>query len=286
MRRRFSTLASLLLWSVALSAPPAAHAGFLQSATWTTSFNGVTVDLSGSATSYAGSLQGFVSGNGVSYLDGGVTNVSVGLLLQLASDRVFAPTHPPFPFPMFFGAQLDGGALQIDATPGAALVIGGIDARLTASRAVHTKASMTLGSKLYAAPIQIGVTGDLWGYFPILGVTHYATVDYYGWTLGTRTFTATRSGVALPDVVVKGAWDLSPVNPVMDIFGGAGTITLVAPTRITIDGPLRHRTVSLTTLTLNFGSDGPYETIPVPEARALLLLAAGGLVIACARRPR
>jgi hypothetical protein len=63
---------------------------------------------------------------------------------------------------------------------------------------------------------------------------------------------------------------------------GVQSITLVAPSRVSIDSPLRQRrTASFTKLTLNYEVDlGP----PVPEPSALVLLAAGALLLGFGRR--
>jgi hypothetical protein len=159
--------------------------------------------------------------------------------------------------------------------------MGAIPGAVTVQLAMHTIGSMSVpGTLLY-----VGVKGRRTGYFAGFLGYHSATVDDYAWTLHTQTFTGlTSRGMALPDVVAKGTFGLSPVNPVHDVFGGAGTVTLVAPTRIAVTGPIPRRTVSLTTLKLHFVSDGPYDTIPVPEASVLRLLAAGGLAFGFARR--
>jgi hypothetical protein len=87
------------------------------------------------------------------------------------------------------------------------------------------------------------------------------TVDFYGWSPGMQTFTGlTSMNATLPDAMVTGSFNLTAM--------GAGSVLLVSPTRVAIDGALgQRRGVFFTTLQLQF----------VPEPGALLLLGAGGL---------
>jgi hypothetical protein len=109
-------------------------------------------------------------------------------------------------------------------------------------------------------------------YFTILGAIHFGTVSFFAWTPGTHVFSGlTSGGMALPSVVAMGSFNLNA--------NGGGTVTLVAPSMISIDGALaQRRTASFTTLVLNF----------VPEPGTLLLLGAGalGLLLRGRRRPR
>ena len=121
-------------------------------------------------------------------------------------------------------------------------------------------------------PLDIGASGTHKQTFFFLGSTHYLTADFYGWTPHTRTFTGlTLAGAPLPDAVGMGSFALTP--------NGAGTVTLVAPTRIQISTglqPLQRTMVSFDTLTLRF----------VPEPSSALLLAAAALALVRARRRR
>jgi hypothetical protein len=101
--------------------------------------------------------------------------------------------------------------------------------------------------------------------FFFLGITNYLTANFYGWTAHTRTLTGlTLRGDALPDEVGMGSFMLTA--------NGAGTVTLVAPTRIHVDaggGPSVRTVGSFDTLTLHF----------VPEPSGLLLVAAAALAL-------
>jgi hypothetical protein len=217
---------------------------------------------------------------GYSFLDGGVTRVSVSLTLPGFSDSAVVPPGGIVPVSLSVSASARGRQL-ISLSPGMATATMGIGGAL----AVRTVLFPNMGT-LYKGPLSIGVSGVATHYFAgVFGSYHYATVDFYGWSAHTWTFTGlTSRGQPLSDVVAKGSWGLSPVNPLHEVFGGAGTITLVAPTRITVAGQLPRRSVSLTTLKLSFWSDGPYDTIPVPEPGAPLLAVAGLALLRMASR--
>jgi hypothetical protein len=79
-------------------------------------------------------------------------------------------------------------------------------------------------------------------------------------------------GNALPNVVAMGSFNLNGA--------GGGTVTLVSPSKILIDGPAaQRRTAGFTTLKLTFSG-------AVPEPSTLLLLGAGvvGLVLVGSRK--
>jgi hypothetical protein len=122
--------------------------------------------------------------------------------------------------------------------------------------------------------LRVGVDDDATGYFYTANSLHYITVDFYAWTAGTHTFTGlTQKGVALPSAKAAGSFALTAQ--------GGGTVTLVAPARITIDSTgsaqiAQQRTVSVTTLKLTF----------VPEPSGALLLGAAGLASALVLRGR
>jgi hypothetical protein len=119
---------------------------------------------------------------------------------------------------------------------------------------------------LVAVPVSIGKAGTFIGSFIVLGITHTITVDFFAWTPGMATFVGlTSKGVALPTVMAVGSFNLTA--------GGGGTVTLVSPTKVDIDGSLaQRRTASFTTLKLTFAG--------VPEPGTLLLLGAGALGLA------
>jgi hypothetical protein len=123
---------------------------------------------------------------------------------------------------------------------------------------------------LVMVPLSIGKAGVVTGYFYVLTNIHYITVDFYAWTPGTITFTGlTTKGAAPPDVVAAGSFNLNAA--------GGGTVTLVSPSKISIDGPLaQRRTAGFTSLKLTYA----------PEPSTLLLLGAGvvGLAIVGSRK--
>jgi hypothetical protein len=164
-----------------------------------------------------------------------------------------------------------GGPQHLTATPSMAVATMGVPGVVTVRTAVHNSKGvnastfMTGINTLVRVPLSVGVPGQFTGSFLVLGINHLITVDFYGWTPGTRVFRGlTTKGVALPTVTAAGSWNL-PTSEAL------GTVTLVAPTKISIDGSLfQRRTAGITSLKLYF----------VPEPSTLLLLSAGALALA------
>src|SRR4030095_17259336 len=87
---------------------------------------------------------------------------------------------------------------------------------------------------LFAVPIDVGAATHFVGTFTDSGVTNKITIDFFAWTPGMATFTGlTTKGVALPTVMAVGSFNLTG--------GGAGSVTLVSPSKISIDGALMQR---------------------------------------------
>ena len=109
--------------------------------------------------------------------------------------------------------------------------------------------------------MNIGVGGQFTGSFIVLGINHFITVDFYAWTPNGQVFTGlTTRGAALPTVSAAGTWNLTA--------NGGGTVTLVSPSKISVDcGVSQRRTASFAKLKMYF----------VPEPGTLLLLGAGAL---------
>jgi hypothetical protein len=161
--------------------------------------------------------------------------------------------------------NLAGNAFSAAGTPA---IVGSV----TVGGAMHTMLSMwsqPAGLTLLRLPLSVGVNRVTTSYFLVSASYHYVTLDFYAWTPGTHSFTGlTTAFVALPDVIVMGTFDLTA--------NGGGTVTLVSPSKVSIDGPFaQRRTASFATLKLTF----------VPEPRAWLLLGAGALALLRLRRP-
>jgi hypothetical protein len=239
-----------------------APAGTLSSATWTTELYGyfdrifIEVPVVAEGTSTASSL-------------------SVSLLLPPFQGGAFGtagviPTHRQLRI-------LTTASQQLTATPSMAAATMGVLGIASAKVAVHVakgaNASMLAPGKttLLKLPVSVGGDDTIVTYFtnPLNGTTHFLTIDFYGWSPGTRTFTGlTTQSMALPNVVAAGSFDLTAM--------GGGTVLLVAPTRIWLDGPLhQRRQVYLSTLRLEF--------VPEPAA-AVLLVASGAMLLLVARR--
>jgi hypothetical protein len=174
-----------------------------------------------------------------------------------------------------------GGAQAISATAGNASGTPGIPGTVIVMTAAHVGMGVNQSNfnpginTLVAVPVNVGKAGTVTGYFTVLGAGHTITVNFYSWTPGTQTFTGlTTKGSALPDVIAMGSFNLTA--------GGAGTVTLVSPSRVDIDGSLaQRRTASFTSLVMSFsGGSG------VPEPGTLLLLGAGaaGLLLVGSRK--
>ena len=254
---RTRVLASCLV-AAALLLAAAAQAGTLTSATWLQVTQGVpmsrtTAQLGATGTSTASSI-------------------SVNLVYQQFSFSLFVPKTANGPDLHIKITQ--GGPQAITATPAMANGTPGVPGTVIVMTAQHVakavNASMfNLGVlTLVAVPISIGKAGQFVRSFTVLGISHTLTVDFFAWTPGMVTFTGlTTRGIALPTVMAAGSFNLT--------LAGGGLVTLVSPTKVSIDGQLaQRRTASFTTLRL-----------VVPEPGNLLLLgAAGAALVAFARR--
>lgn len=170
MRSVFACLAAL---SLALAT--GAHAGTLSSATWTAGL--------GYLAPFQPSVGVPISATGTS------TSTSVSLLMNVG------PTSYT-EFATAAGALLHlsfaiGGSAGLTATPGGAAATMAIPAQATVKFAAHTMFSKIVpGSTVLKAAFDFGVKGRyVHPYFVILTGPHYLTVDFYGWTPGTVSFT-------------------------------------------------------------------------------------------------
>ena len=265
MPRSRTTLS--LVGAAALLAASAAQAGTLTSATWMETIQGFPMNRSG----------GQLGATGTST----ATAISVSLSYPQTTIKFFIPKTPN-------GLPVDravtitqGGAQALTATPSMGNATQGVMGMLTVMTASHnTKGvnqSTFMAGYLYLVrvPLGVGAAGQATGTFAAgVGDLHSYTVDFYAWTPGTLVFAglstlgmSTMDIVPLPNVTAAGTWNLTA--------GGGGTVTLVSPTKISIDCRLsQRRTVNVTSLKLYF----------VPEPASLLLLSAGAIALALRAR--
>jgi hypothetical protein len=283
----------LSLAAAALLVGSAAQAGPLVSVTWSQDLQGIAIDITGTDTNSDG-VTDIGSGSCVDTNPNHVqTQVTCPSGLVGASGT--APNATSYSvsltMPLFtLNTFTTGGAININTMAtfaGSASITGnvssaaanqGIGGIVTVKVAAHVAKGVNASKQaaamttLVKIPLNIGVAGVTTGYFTVLGNGHYITVDFYAWTPHTLTFTGlTSKFVALPTptVVAMGSVNLTA--------NGGGTVTLVSPSKISIDGPLaQRRTAGFTSLTMTYA----------PEPSTLLLLGAGvvGLVLVGSRK--
>jgi hypothetical protein len=252
------SLSSFLAAAIA-SVAVGASAGTLSSATWTAELLGlsptplsVNVPVGGSGSSTSSS-------------------VSVSLVLPQFQGGAFGSIN----FVGTYRSLTLGGSQMLTVTPGKAAATKGIPGSAGVKLAPHiangANASMlTPMTSLIRVPIAFGGTGSTTDLFYLSGSPQYVTVDFYGWFPGMQTFTGLTSKFSpLPDAMATGSFNLTAM--------GGGSVLLVAPARVSIDGAFaQRRGVVFTTLKLNF----------VPEPGTALLLGAGGLALFLFRKQR
>jgi hypothetical protein len=278
------------LFAAALLVGSAAEAGPLISMTWSQSLQGISIEITGTDTDTAGPTD-FGSGSCTDVDPDHVqTQITCPTGLVGASGTSLGPalynvslTMPLFQLNTFTtGGAINlntmatfGGSASIAGNASSAVAIQGIDGMVTIRVAAHlakgVNASMlgTAMTTLVKLPLDIGAAGAQTGYFTVSGQAHLITVDFYGWTPHTQVFTGLTSKYAAaptPTVVAMGS---------IVSHSHVRIVTLVAPSRIRIDGPLaQRRAASFTTLRMTY----------LPEPSALLLLGAGAAGLAWARR--
>jgi hypothetical protein len=152
------------------------------------------------------------------------------------------------------------------AVPGTLILMSAVHNSMGVNQSMFQVAVNTLVS----VPLSHGKEGQLLHTFLVVGAVHFMTVDFYAWTPGTLVFTGlTLKGNALPDVSAMGSFNVTSQ--------GGGVVTLVAPSKLTIDGQiLGRRTASFSRLELTF----------VPEPSTLLLLGGAGVALLGGARRR
>jgi len=283
-----------LLGAVALLATPAAQAGTLTSATWTQVTQGVpmTRTSNGPGTGCPWNVTGQVGNvdnNGPVCppfaISGTSTGGSIGVALSYPAFAIkkFNPKTPNGVLDLATSINQGGPQNLTAASSAPATVDVGVQGLVVVRTAAHNSAGvnqstfMTGINTLVKVPVSIGVQGTFTGNFIVLGIKHFITVDFFAWTPHTIVFGSgtasttelTSKGVHLPTVSAMGSFNLTA--------NGGGTVTLVSPTKISIDcGLAQRRTAGFTSLQMFF----------VPEPGTLLLLGAGalGLVLVGSRK--
>jgi hypothetical protein len=245
-----------------LLASPSAHAGTLTSATWFQVTEARPGFLPGVPMTRSSAQLGAL-GNSTG------ASIAVNLSYPLFGTTVFVPKTPNQLLD-FTIKVTQGGPQAITATPGMASGAPGIPGTVIVSAPIHrsmgVNQSMFNQLTIVRVPLSHGKAGQFTATFSVLGVYHQLTADFFAWTPGTVTFTGLTSiYAALPDVTAMGSFNLTP--------NGGGMVTLVSPSKVTIDGSLvQVRSASFSTLVLSF----------VPEPSTLLLLGGSALALTLA----
>jgi hypothetical protein len=235
------------------------QAGTLTSATWSQATQGFPMTRTGGQIGITGTSTG--------------TSIAASLEYPQFSAKFFVPKTANGVIDLAVSIT-QGGPQNLTATPGMAAATMGVPGTVNVRTAVHNTKGvsqstyMTGINTLVMVPVSVGVGGQFTGSFIVLGINHFITVDFYGWTPNSYTFTGlTTIGSPLPKVTAAGSWNLTA--------NGGGTVTLVSPSKIRIDCALaQRRTVDFTSLKMYF----------VPEPATLLLLGAASLALALRTR--
>jgi hypothetical protein len=251
-----------LLGAAALLVASAAQAGTLTSALWTQETQGFPMTRTGGQLGIVGT-----GSTG--------TSMSATLSYPAFATKFFIPKTTNGVLDL--GVSItQGGPQNLTAAPSMAGATMGVPGTVNVRTAIHNgkgvnqSTFMTGINTLVMVPVSVGVAGQFTGSFIVLGIAHTITVDFFAWTPHTQVFTGlTTKLAALPTVTAAGTWNLTAM--------GGGTVTLVSPSKISIDcGLAQRRTASFTALKMYF----------VPEPGTLLLLGAGalGLVLVGSRK--
>jgi hypothetical protein len=269
MRRRLSFL---LASAAAMLAASAVSAAPLDSAVWyqvtqgvpmTRSFNaGGVCDPDGPGGSPPGACIQLNNVSGSST----ATSIAANLSFPQFTSDFFVPKTPNGTLDLNIHIT-QGGAQAVVATSNSANGSPGVPGTVVVMTAAHigmglNQSMFKVGANtLVAVPLSAGKAGNFTGTFTVVGALHTITVEFYAWTPGTLVFNGlTTKGDPLPQVSAMGSFNLTA--------GGNGTVTLVSPSKVDIDGSLaQRRTASFTKLSLAF----------IPEPGAVLLILGGVL---------
>jgi hypothetical protein len=257
MRRTslLSVLGTLLL------AGASAHAGTLTNATWFQVAQGFPMTRTNAQLGAAGNST--------------ATSVAVTLSYPAFSTKFFAPKTANGVIDLAITIT-QGGFQAITATAGMASGSPGIPGTVLVMTAAHNGMGLNQSmfmvgvTTLVAVPLSNGKAGQFTNTFTVTGAQHTITVDFFAWTPGTLTFAGlTTKGSSIPNVSAMGSFNLTAM--------GGGTVTLVSPSKVSIDGPLaQRRSAGFTKLVLTF----------IPEPGTLFLLGGAALALAFAMRRR
>jgi len=256
---RHARLAALLLL---LFTSGSARAGALWEATWLQVTQGVPMTRTFEELGASGGI--FNSG----------ASIGVWLSYPAFATTLFVPKTPNGTLTLAY--QITQGGPQFifatsDMGTGSPGVPGSVVLKTAAHAGMGVNASMfRVGNlTLLAVPLRHGQQGRVTDTQTVLSLPPiHLTVDFYAWSPGTFLFTGlTSSGLPLPDASAMGTWHVDGLQQ--------GIVTLVAPSKVSIDGLIQRRTVSFTTLRLAF-----------PEPETWLLLAAAVLVLGWSRLGR
>jgi hypothetical protein len=249
---RSRRLSFLLASAVAMLAATAASAGTLTNATWFQVTQGVPMTRTFAQIGAAGTST--------------ASSIAVTLSYPFFSTNFFVPKTPNGTLDLAIHIT-QGGPQLITATNSMASGTPGVPGTVLVMTAAHVAMGLNQSmfkvgiNTLVQVPLSAGKAGQFTGTFTVVGALHTITVDFYAWTPHTLVFTGlTTKGAALPTVTAAGSFNLTA--------NGGGTVTLVSPSKISIDGALaQRRTAGFTTLVMSF----------IPEPGTLLLLGAGAL---------
>jgi hypothetical protein len=256
-----SRLSFLLAGLVLVLAASTASAGTLTNATWFQTAQGIPLTRTFGQFNITGSSNS--------------TSISANLDYPFFNTTLFVPKTANGTLDLAVQVT-QGGSQAVTATANGASGNPGVPGIVLVMSAVHNgmganQSKFMVGTNtIVAVPLSAGKAAVVTGTFIVLGALHTITVQFYAWTPGDLTFTGlTSKGAALPNVTANGSFNLTA--------NGGGTVTLVSPSLVNIDGNLaQRRTAGFTKLVMNF----------VPEPGTLLLLGAGalGLVLMGSRK--